>query len=1398
MLMEKEIKTIDDILEYFREKYSNQQYMGRQFELLMLRWLKTDARYKDYFEKIWLWENFPYKDDLGSVDLGIDIVAKTYEWEYWAIQCKFYKENSFIDKEVVASFLANSGRKFKDKETGQEKGFTNRLWIATTNKWTKPAEETIKNQEIPVNRIDLDGLRKSSVDWGKIFYGNEGKDASKANRALYEYQVKALEKACEHYRENDRGQLIMACGTGKTFTSLRLVEQELSGKGVVLFLVPSIGLLGQSLNDWFADAQYPLKAICVCSDENASRKQKGNGDEDNWDSFEDLPHPASTNKDEIVRQLESYKNHQGILVVFSTYQSIDKVAEAQKIILGKTNDEFGVFDFIVCDEAHRTTGIEKNDSDFTKIHDNNYIKGKKRLYMTATPRLYKENAEQGGEKAICSMDDEKKYGKEFHRVGFGYAVENGILTDYKVLVLTVEERMIPENLMQEIRKTDSKELNYDDTGRLIGVINALSKRILGDQGVAWDTDPCKMRRVLAFAHSIGSENKSGSSKNIAKIFPKVSKIYYDSLSDEERKQVVQVETRHLDGTMGVMDRNRDLDWLKKEPENPDECRVITNVRCLSEGIDVPALDAVIFLAPRKSQVDIVQSVGRVMRSFNKGKENEKKYGYIIIPMVIPEGISPEEALNDNKTYSEVWGILNAMRSHDDRFNAYINNIALNKNKVSEGAKIIVGVPGLGQNGIGKHMVSGDTEIFENWEQPVVEIIQKNVYAKLVEKCGDRNYWENWAKQVGAIAQKYIARISRLVEKEGPHLAEFKKFHETLKHNLNSSITSKQCIEMLAQHFITRPIFEVLFSEHQFVKSNYISVSMQKMVDMLEKEAVDKDLDELQKFYDSVRISVGKIDNLQGKQNVIKDLYEKFFQNVFSKDAKRLGIVYTPDSCVDFIIHSVDEVLKKEFNSVLTNENVHILDPFTGTGTFITQLLKSGLIKQEDMLRKYQREIHANEIILLAYYVASVNIESVFQEICPQANYTPFTGLCFMDTFQLRKKPKKLLSEFFRENSEAIEKQQNTPIQVIIGNPPYSVGQKNANDNAQNQKYPDLEERIAATYVKNSKTKNKNRIYDSYIKAYRWATDRLDTKHGSVIAFITNGSFIDGISFDGFRASLQTEFDKIYVVDLRGSIRGKSTEEIKREGQNVFNIQTGVAIAILIRYPEKSGVKRKGEIYYHNIGDYLDREQKFQALRNAKSYYNLKWETITPNKKHDWLNQRDGLFDTLVPLATAEKNTNFNYGVFSDYSTGITTSRDTWVYGFAKEQVSQNMRAMIDFYNKQVAEYKQSRKAFSREKTRIKWTDNLEEKAKKGETYSFEQATFVESAYRPFCKQHLYYHRPFIERPRKFAELFPAGKKNLAICVSLKDEDFSTLITDAVTDLHLFGDGTQCFPLYIYI
>lgn len=1412
------------VLSRFRKDALSERDKGDKFERLIQAYLQTDPRYAEYFTNVWLWNEFPARGDFGGKDTGIDLVARTTSGDYWAIQCKCFQESALIDKPAVDSFLSTSSKKFKGDQL-QTVGFAHRLWISTTNHWGSNAEVTLHNQHPPVTRLGLHDLESAPVDWEKLSAGLSGETSRVAKKTPMPHQIAAITAAHDHFKTVDRGKLIMACGTGKTFTSLKIAEKETGGKGIVLFLVPSIALLGQTLREWTADADHAFNAICICSDSNVSRKRSKNEDTDGF-SVVDLALPASTDVKGILKQFDQIRQSEShpLTVVFSTYQSIEVIAEAQSALIEKQGNQenpFGIFDLIICDEAHRTTGVTLADDDesaFVKVHNNDFLQAKKRLYMTATPRLFSDDSKSKAAQAdavLCSMDDESIYGAEIYRIGFGEAVNQGLLSDYKVLILTVSEAdmTVP---VQKMVADKTHEINADDASKLIGCINALSKKILGDEGILKDSDPEPMRRAVAFCQNIKVSEKT------TRIFNETKDVYFESLSTEAREALVSVNAQHIDGGMNTPTRDEKLSWLKAASDDAHECRILSNVRCLSEGVDVPSLDAVLFLSARNSQVDVVQSVGRVMR-----RAPGKKYGYIIIPVVVPVDIEPDKALNDNERFKVVWTVLNALRAHDDRFNATVNKIELNKRRPEQ---ILVGRPDNRRGDDVEYGIKGDaqdsgTATYKNAANRInaqlsiqFEQLQSVLFARMVQKVGDRRYWEQWAKDVAGIAERHIERIQGLIRDGSEHESAFADFLAGLQKNINPAITEAEAVEMLAQHLITKPVFEALFEGYSFVKNNPISVSMQTMLDLLEGQALEKDAETLQKFYESVRARAEKIDNAAGKQRIIVELYDKFFKTAFPKMVEKLGIVYTPVEVVDFIIRSTDALLRKEFGRSLSDENIHILDPFTGTGTFMTRLLQSGLIRPEDLIRKYTQELHANEIVLLAYYIAAINIENAFHDATPDTDdgigkdkYIPFEGIVLTDTFQLGEsdESEKLFSSMFPQNSERVQAQKKAPLRVIIGNPPYSVGQKSANDNAQNQEYLKLDERIAKAYAAGSKATSVKALYDAYIKAFRWSTDRLDPKHGGIIAFVSNGAWIDGNGMDGFRKCLEKEFSAIYIFNLRGNQR-TSGELSKKEGGKIFGSgsRTPIAITFLVKKPVDCNVP--ATIHYHDIGDYLSREEKLGIVQKFGSVESLEsvWQILLPNEHGDWLNQRDDVFGEFLPLAAENKFDSKSHSFFLTHSLGTASARDSWVFNSSSKNVEANMKKMIEFYNEQRIGF---REALAKNKnpkfedfastnpTKISWNDSLLAQCFKNIELSFKPSEMRVGSYRPFFKNHLYFDRNFIQRPYQIPKLFPTPTtKNRVICVSGVGvtKEFSCIITDILPDLELIGKS-QCFPLYYY-
>ncbi|KTT52949.1 damage-inducible protein [Pseudomonas oryzihabitans] len=1402
------MSALSALLEAYRTTSITEREKGTYFEELICAYLRNEATYRDLYEKVWTYADWAKERGLSGKDAGIDLVARTQgTGEYHAIQCKLYAEDYKVQKKDIDSFFTASGKA----------PFSHRIIITTTNNWSEHAEDALQGQQPPVSKIDLQALEDSQIDWTK--YQPSKAVTLKTKKQLREHQQTALNAVASGLKEAERGKLIMACGTGKTFTSLKIAER-LAGKSKrVLFLVPSLSLLSQTLTEWTQESETPLHSFAVCSDSDVGKKRKIEDDAVQVFTHE-LRYPATTKADRLAAEMLKRHDAEHMSVVFSTYHSIDVISRAQH--------EHGLadFDLVICDEAHRTTGAtfgDDDESNFVRIHDGTDIRAAKRLYMTATPRIYGDSAKvkaESGEVTLCSMDDEALYGKELFVINFSEAVQRGLLTDYKVLVLTVEESAISRSL-QKMLADDSNQLKVDDAAKIVGCWKALAKQGLHEQLIG-DDEP--MKRAVAFCQVISPNYKGTkhkvSSVNIADMFQSVVEAYQESEEIDEAARLT-CEAEHVDGGMNASQKEAKLKWLKAEaPANT--CRILSNVRCLSEGVDVPALDAVLFLTPRNSQVDVVQSVGRVMRN-----APGKKRGYVVLPVVIPAGMEPHEALNDNQTYKVVWQVLQALRSHDDSFDAMVNKLDLIgsdprkmeviaiTDKVEKKVKKAIGTSngkaGKGQYGIGETSGKYDAEgQMTQQAEMTYEVgeIEKAIYAKIVEKCGNRHHWEDWANDIAKIARTHIDRIKGILENPEytNEKATFEAFAAELRDDLNDSITDGEIIEMLAQHLVTKPVFDALFDEYSFASHNPMSKAMQGVLDALHEHHLAKEADTLERFYASVRQRAAGIDNAQGKQKIIVELYDKFFRNAFPKMTERLGIVYTPVEVVDFILHSVNHLLQQEFGQTLGSKGVHIIDPFTGTGTFITRLIQSGLIKPEELPHKYQHEIHANELVLLAYYIAAINVEAAYHgEVFD--GYTPFEGICLADTFQMYEKDD-LVDVLLEDNSARRKRQKALDIRVIVGNPPYSAGQSSANDNNANVDYPLLDKRIRSTYAAGSKATLKNALYDSYIRGIRWASDRIG--NAGIIGFVTNAGFVEANTADGLRKCLADEFSSLYVFHLRGNAR-TSGEVRRKEKDNVFGVgsRAPIAISLLVKNPD---AKAQGQIYFHDIGDYLSREEKLEKIAGFSSVAGIKqWQLITPDEHGDWLKQRDDSFAKHIMLGA--KAGVSEIVLFANYSNGVKTNRDAWVYNASRNALTQTMNKMIGFYNAEVDRFSVACSGLPKsawpdpdafvdfDSTKMSWTREVKQDLARKNHRPFRPEGIVQSLYRPFSKSWLYFDRHFNNCVYQMPRIFPsAGAENLVIGVSAAGEKvaFSALISRQVPSLHFVDiEGSQCFPLYLY-
>ena len=1394
---------LDALLDEYRARATSEREKGTLFEELTRQFLLHDARFAHQFKEIYLWSEWPER---RTGDTGIDLVAipvRDGEGPV-AIQCKFYALGHRIQKADIDSFLSASGKE----------PFGRRIVVDTSGApWGKNAQDAIEGQQIPVSRITLADLRDSDIDWRTYSLGSTQAPKTRERKVPRDHQVRARSAVMAGFEEHDRGTMVMACGTGKTFTALTIarefVEKE-GGTARILFAVPSLALLKQTLDDWAAEADGAFTAWAVCSDTKVSSSARNDTAEE---SAVDLPIPATTDGQRLADSLSANNATEGLQVVFATYQSIEVIHRAQEI----AGDEWRDFDLIICDEAHRTTGATltgEDESAFTKIHSDEFIRRAKTLYMTATPRIFAENAKnRASEKdaILTSMDDQDTYGPVFFRLGFGQAVKENLLTDYKVIILTVSEEEVSQHY-QAIAEMGG-ELNLDTAAKLTGCWNALAKRKNRGSDVDYGEDRAPMRRAVAFCKDIKA------SKAVATQFPDLvnGPFGLSDLSNDDASDNLQVECRHVDGTMNAAVRAREMDWLT-EGAGTDEvpvCRILTNARCLSEGVDVPTLDAVLFLSPRKSQVDVIQAVGRVMR-----RAEGKDFGYIILPVAVPAGMAPERALDDNKRFQVVWQVLKALRAHDERLDAAINSMELNgqgpENIIVEqvslekakkqddplggsapdGDEAGAGSSGSGADGVTQGIQGQLTLLPSDWKE--------SVFGRIVKKVGSSLYWEDWSKDIATVADRYIHLIDRLLE-DPQRQDAFQEFVNALRATLNPAVDNESAVEMLAQHILTAPLFDAMFPDHSFSKQNPVSRAMNTIVEMLASHSMfENERRELDSFYRAMVERIEAVHTLAGKQEIMRTLYDRFFSQAFPRMSERLGIVFTPVEVVDFIIRSADDAMRTAFGQSLGDPGVAIIEPFAGTGTFVARLLQLGVIPPEALERKYRNEIFANEFVLLSYYIASINIEQVYHQVRAEQGvdegYVEFPGMTLTDTFQLHEGDGTITEDFegLAANNERAKAEKDSAITVIVMNPPYSAGQKEENDKNKNLKYPRLDERIEETYVRQSGAGLMTKLYDSYFRALRWASDRIGER--GVIAFVSNSSFLDANSTDGVRLTLQDEFSQIFVYDLKGNQR-TSGERSRREGGKIFGSgsRTGVAITVLVKDPTHSGI---AEIFYAEVEDYATRQEKLDQISTYESIGGISgadaFRSITPNQHGDWISTRDERFAAFQEIGNQTlKGKITSPGIFRQFSLGLGTNRDAWCYNFSGASASSNMHRMIDNYNSQV-KAKHTSANVTTDATQINWNDRLLRDLNSQKIHHYDHTALRVSMYRPFCKQHVYFSREMNNRTYQLPQLYPT-KEHQNLCIAISTDyrkEFTALLTNLLPDLSTVASA-QTFPLYTW-
>ena len=1198
----------DIISQIFQEDSPHAQ--GSKFEKLVKKIVQIARDLPHTFDEVYLWSEFNGKFQLKQGDFGIDIMAKSGD-EWVAIQCKAYQKDT-LELEDLKNFLGC--QTLQSSDGTQHFPIVQHYLFHTCKTISKNVQKALLQcqnaQSEPAIAYGFYEISELGIDWGSCKNGDIESLRTSGKKQLRPHQKEALEKIHSHFIEqgNARGKVIMACGTGKSLLAIRTIDSLVDSGEIALFLAPSLALIDQMIKEFRKESISPsYKLFAVCSDSKVGAEK---GSEDL--NAQELSLAPTTDPNMLAHAINAIISGGGgsnahslesspKIVIFSTYQSLDVIIDSQKLF----NKPLKI---IINDEAHRTAGVQKLDetgnvkeiSVWQKTHDNDLLNATYRLYLTATPRIFSDKAkdklakarknDNASELLLFSMDDEKLFGKEIYSLRFSQAIDLGLLSDFRVIISYINEKYLADYTNKLTQAQESSSLTLENAGKMVAFTNAMKKRNVsfiderGKQESYTDTNP--MRKALAFHSRISDSTRMAGYFNGEK-----------SVIDRD------IVFTHIDGKDNASTKSHKLAWLSEAPK--EEARVLSNAKCLTEGIDVPSLDAVCFFDKRDSVVDVVQAVGRAIR-----KSDGKKYGYIILPLVL----SDEEIKSYDKTlksdkFKIVWQTLKALRSHDERL--------IDEARINEVVSITGG--GGGETPLPPTELFTLSELFNEMKNAV----PKNL--------GDLQYWENYASKVGDIMQALILRIQALLDSSPAIQKLFSTFCKALQGNLNASFNESEAIALVAQHIITKPIFECIFPSLDFTTFDKVSAELEKLHTKLLEQGLNAETKTLENFYTSVRKSAEYAKSDKSKQSLIKNLYDTLFKQAFKKTQEKLGIVYTPIEGVDFIIHSTQYLLQKHFGKSLGDEHIHIADPFTGTGTFITRTIQSGYLDSR-LESKFAKELWANEITLLGYYIAQINIATTYHErlialgdsvlsdksaIASRALrlHTPsmrpcthsqspdfssqslesqggdttlestktapkaespteiklFDNLLFTDTFNTYAPDSKGFIgskdgtqttidslPYLEKNYAKIQEFKNTEFKIFLTNPPYSAGQKSGNDNNKNESYPFMDSRIAESYVALSKAQKFK--YDSFKRAIRFMSDRIG-ESGGIIGFITNGSFIDGNSDDGLRACLADEFDYIYIINLRGDINNNMQDKTLGEGENFFGNASKAPVAI---------------------------------------------------------------------------------------------------------------------------------------------------------------------------------------------------------------------------------------------
>lgn len=1369
-----------EALESGFNKGINPQIKGREFEHALKQALtKHPGDWgKARFSDVWLWNQWPGLEDYGYTrqDKGIDLVARltdNYDGGLVAIQAKY--GSSTVSTTDVNNFLAYSGNDY----------FAERILVVNQS-ISKNGEDNIERAKPRCRILRLNEIDSWVDDWREYIPNRiDDIEINIARHELRPYQEDALHAIRQNFVEKSRGKLILPCGTGKSFVALKAAEENAGLGKTVLYLVPSISLMGQTMREWSRQRSIEHQYIGICSDVTTGKSIVKDPENYVAGQLAELTMPVTTDAAKITSKLAEHVPHNAMRVIFSTYHSSSKIMDALQ-----TPSLAGFeFDFVLCDEAHRTTGIEAESTKedgrartFQIIHNDERIRGKKRLYMTATPRVFAENirkrmAEQAFDGQAYSMDDEETYGPEVYRMSFADAIYGNWLSDYRVVVIGVsEDDYLQRAEDNPIRFEDGKLVDPETVVRLAGCWDALatpeSKEISPQRDLgALDDDLHHARTAIAFSSRIRE------SKLARDLWTQVAE-WHKGTSQKASEEYLRIDVAHVDANTPASERSKLIEELRvADKRNHAYCRVLSNVGVLSEGVDVPALDAVVFLQSRSSPVDVTQAVGRVMR-----KAEGKEFGYVVIPVVVPQFHSRAtedsvENLLEASDFKPVWDVVRALRSHDERID----------HMLEAGTMPI-------QLRIPPNRQISDDRPDPLVEQPELALVQAlnelndRFSSLMLEVCGDRHMYPNWGKDAGKVCKQIELRLHALIDHHSKVAEDFDDFHTAIHETVSRDVSQDQAIRMVAQHLVTVPVFDELFGDSHFADRNPITQSFAVIVESLEKVGADFSRERLplNRGYHVMNQAFRGAQDPSKRLDVIREIFDGFFRQAMPDEVKTMGIAYTPIELVDFVIKFVDKLYRLECGRGLTDKDVHILDPFAGTGSFLTHLLEctddkgNDIIRDDDLNFKYAKELHANELVLLAYYIAALKIEETkHQRSMSSAGssnaklfpYEPFDHIVLTDTFHLLDSAQELSDLFgdFEYNTLRAMDQLKVPIHVILGNPPWSSGKDDASEQITNLQYPEITGRVIDTYGRahdevSSRRKGGNAGGNLYVKAFRWATDRIiqnDDDAPAIVAFVTPNSLTDGTSLAGMRKVLRDEFTDIYVVNLRGNAY-KAGDESKKEGEKIFGAasRNGVQITFLVRNPRKN-LETPANLHYAMVPQYSTLKQKFEWLEEISGPQSELFESVPVTPTHDWIDLQDPEFHKLFPVCKSSDKDEERAVVNFDCA-GVKTNCDTYVYAFSLNELQNKVQVLIHEFNECRRKYEESgrsealltRMTSADSIQRIKWTDTLKNSLRRGKSLQFDPRKIREVLYRPFTKCFLYVDFDILSAGKSAVEAFP--------------------------------------------